>query len=105
MMMSRPYFHRVAHSSCGGLVCGSRVYSSSRQSCERITGTEVSPLPSLTLRQKRYHHLCWSLTADEVMLLGGRRSPNTTEIVYGSSSSKGFTLPYETSRACGIEVG
>jgi len=100
---------RLWHSSCGGLVCGgegSRSSSwSSQQSCERITGTEVSPLPSLTLRQERYHHLCWSLTADEVMLLGGRRSPNTTEIVYGSSSSKGFTLPYETSRACGIEVG
>merc|ERR1712154_456541 len=28
-----------------------------------------------------------------------------TEIVSGSSSSEGFTLPYKTNKACGIEVG
>merc|ERR1712241_934395 len=38
---------RYRHSSCGGLLCGSG--GSSSQSCERIAGTEVSPLPSLTL--------------------------------------------------------
>jgi len=95
---------RLSHSSCGGLVCGGWDLSSSLQSCERITGTEVSPLSSLTLRRGRYAHLCWSLTADKMMLLGGRYS-RTTEIVSGSSSSVGFTLPYETSEACGIEVG
>jgi len=47
---------RFRHSSCGGLLCGGSD-SSSRQSCERITGTEVSPLTSLTLRQGRCYHL------------------------------------------------
>merc|ERR1712241_146069 len=98
--------NRVDHSSCGGLVCGGGDPSSSQQSCERITGTEVSPLPSLTLREWRYDHLCWSLTAEKIMLLGGDwPGYNTTEIVSGSSSTEGFTLPYETDAACGIEVG
>jgi len=98
--------YRQYHSSCGGLLCGSHVSSASTsRSCERITGTEVSPLPFLTLRQGRYGHLCWSLPADKVMLLGGWKSGTSTEIVSGSSSSEGFTLPYKTQKACGIEVG
>ena len=88
--------YREYHSSCGGLLCGGRRHSSSWQSCERITGTEVSPLTSLTLRQGRVKHLCWSLPADKVMLLGGGWSDNSTEIVSGSSSTEGFTLPYKT---------
>ena len=54
--------HRWGHTSCSGLLCGGG--RSGRGSCEKITGTEVSPLPSLTLRQERRHHLCWSLPAD-----------------------------------------
>jgi len=103
---------RYYHTSCSGLLCGgwdsSRSSSSpSIRSCEKITGTEVSPLPSLTLRQRRRYHLCWSLPGpgDNIMLLGGDYSPNTTEIVSGSSSSEGFALPYKTDSACGIEVG
>jgi len=95
---------RAVHSSCGGLLCGGYELSSYR-SCERNTGTEVSHLPSLTLRQERQYHLCWSLPADKILLLGGAISPTTTEIVSGSSSSEGFTLPYKTDAACGIEVG
>jgi len=89
---------RYQHSSCAGLVCGGR-------SCEKITGTEVSALPSLTLRQRRQYHICWTLPGDNIMLLGGLSSPNTTEIVTGSSSTEGFTLPYRTNSACGMEVG
>merc|ERR1711971_306081 len=98
---------RVWHSSCAGIVCGGQTSSSSVRSCEKITGTEVSPLPSLTLRQARYNHLCWTQAGpgDQIMLLGGSSSPTTTEIVSGSSSSEGFTLPYRTRYACGIEVG
>ena len=92
--------NRAWHSSCGGLVCGGGdpVFSSSSslQSCERITGTEVSPLPSLTLRQERHAHLCWSLPNNKIMLIGGQGSPNTTEVVSGSSSSGSFDLPYDT---------
>jgi len=97
--------NRESHSSCGGLVCGGVSSSSSEQSCERINGTEVSPLPSLTLRQERLGHLCWSLTDAKIMLLGGYLSSTTTEIVSGSSSSEVFTLPYKTIDACGIELG
>jgi len=97
---------RRIHSSCAGLVCGGYPFSlSSWRSCEKITGTEVSPLPSLTLRQERWSHLCWTLPGDKIMLLGGDYSRTTTEIVSGSSSSEGFTLPYPTNEACGIEVG
>merc|ERR550539_1504331 len=107
---------RKDHSSCAGLVCGGRGKrgSLSVQSCEKFNGTSVSPLPSLTLRQKRQWHLCWTLPGpgDNILLLGGLSSPTTTEIVSGSSSfltyflpsSDSFNLPYNTIHACGIEV-
>ena len=92
---------RFGHSSCGDLICGGTKIESIGRSCEKITGTEVSPLPSLTLRQLRYGHLCWTLPRpssgrSQIMLLGGKYSPTTTEIVSGSSSTEGFTLPYRT---------
>ena len=89
---------RFAHTSCSGLVCGGYYSVPARRSCVKITGTEVSPLPSLTLRQERRGHLCWTQTGpgNKIMLLGGSTSPTTTEIVSGSSSSEGFTLPYKT---------
>ena len=91
---------RYYHSSCGGLLCGGGWSSSSRQSCERITGTEVSPLPSLTLTEERAAHLCWRLPGEEgILLLGGFRSPTTTEVISGTSSSASFQLAYKVS-AC-----
>ena len=90
---------RRYHTSCSGLICGgpsSSSSSSSLRSCEKISGTEVSPLPSLRLRQKRYGHMCWSLPGDKILLLGGDKSPRTTEIVTGSSSSDSFDLHYVT---------
>ena len=87
---------RYDHSSCSNLICGGAI---SPQTCEKITGTEVTPLPSLRLRQERYHHLCWSLPGpgdNKILLLGGRSSPTTSEIVSGSSSSESFELPYKT---------
>ena len=87
---------RRGHSSCGGLICGGGYSSSSLRSCERISGTEVSPLLSLTLLEKRKNHHCWSLPGDRVLLLGGDFSPNTTEVVNGVSSSGSFDLPFRT---------
>ena len=82
---------RAGHTSCSGLVCGGVWNSSSSpDTCEKITGTEVSPLPSLKLDQERYHHLCWSLpgdAGDKILLLGGRSSPTTSEVVSGSKST------------------
>ena len=87
---------RDSHSSCGGLLCGSWWSTSTYQSCERITGTEVSPLPSLTLTEKRAVHLCWKLPGDKILLLGGYYSPTTTEIISGTSSFASFQLAYNT---------
>ena len=86
---------RQGHTSCSGLICGGFSFSS-RRSCEEITGTEVSPIPSLTLRQQRGSHLCWSLPGNKIMLLGGEYSPKTTELVSRTSSSGSFDLPYKT---------
>ena len=49
------------------------------------------------LLEKRHSHLCWGLPSGEVLLLGGRESPTTTEKVSsdGSSSSADLTLPYD----------
>ena len=89
--------YRGWHSSCGGLLCGGYGSSSSLQSCERITGTEVSPLPSLTLTEERDYHLCWRLPGEEgILLLGGRYPPTTTEVISGTSSSASFQLAYKT---------
>ena len=88
--------YRKGHSSCGGLICGGPGSSSSWKSCVRITGTEVSPLPSLTLTQKRESHLCWRLPDDKVLLLGGGWEPTTTEVIIGATSSASFQLPYKT---------
>jgi len=98
---------RWGHTSCSGLVCGGQG-SSSLGSCEKISGTEVSPQASLTLRQGRAASLCWSLPGgNKTLLLGGWLSRNTSEVVSGSSSTAftAFTLPYTTNLACGIEVG
>ena len=88
--------YRRGHSSCGGLICGGPGSSSSWKSCVRITGTEVSPLPSLTLTEERWVHLCWRLPGDKILLLGGRLSPTTTEVISGTSSSASFQLAYKT---------
>ena len=88
---------RFGHSSCSNLLCGGGD-SSSSQSCLKITGTDISPLPSLTLRKLRWYHLCWSLPGDNnnILLLGGYYSPTTTELVSETESSDSFTLEYKT---------
>ena len=70
----------------------------SSQSCVKFESNGTfTPLP-VSLTEERDAHLCWSLPSGEVLLLGGFRSPTTTERVStdGSSSSADFTLPYDT---------
>ena len=92
---------KVFHSSCGGFLCG-HYYNqdwaeNSNLKCERIIGTEVSPLPSLTLTEKRSQHLCWRLPGEEgILLLGGSVSKTTTEVITPTSSSASFDLAYPT---------
>lgn len=86
----RPY-----HTSCSGLLCGGGSLPSTKETCVKINGTQITPLPSLTLRQERSGHLCWSLPGEETILLLGSYG-RTTEIVSGSSASYSFDLPYYT---------
>ena len=46
----------------------------------------------------RSGHLCWAVGPGEVLLLGGRESPRTTELVSsdGSQSEANFTLARDT---------
>ena len=46
----------------------------------------------------RSRHLCWAVSPDEVLLLGGKESPWTTELVRadGSQSEASFTLARNT---------
>ena len=95
---------RSDHTACSGLLCGGGLLQSTFEKCEKINGTHIIPLPSLTLRQHRRQHLCWNLPGeDNILLLGGyawpqRDADKTTEIVSGSGSSVSysFDLPYAT---------
>ena len=82
-------FYRM---QCGSLICGDR-------SCMDMNSWgSFSPAP-VSLLQRRKDHLCWSLPGGgEVILLGGKYSPTTTEIVSadGSSSKSGWDLKYKT---------
>ena len=83
---------RSIHTSCAGLVCGQEKFKPSR-GCEKINGTDIS----ITLKQRRAGHLCWSLPdQNKILLLGGSLSPATTELVSESSSSFSFHLQDET---------
>ena len=90
-----PYLpdHRSFHTFCGGLVCGGRSHSQDR------TCLKLGPLGFLranaSLQQPRKHHLCWNVP-EGVLLLGGKDSPSTTELVLrdGSASVSKFDLSH-----------
>ena len=83
--------NRAFHTFCGGLVCGGRFSS---RSCLKF-----GPLGFLranaSLQQNRLSHLCWNVP-EGVLLLGGKDSPSTTELVLrdGSASVSKFKLSY-----------
>ena len=58
---------------------------------------EYSPPMSRTSPSSPYH-LCWEGEDGDVLLMGGRYSETTTELVSadGSTSSDSFTLEYNT---------
>ena len=80
---------------CNNFLCGG---SPTFKSCEKFDGISSFEALSVSLIERREHHLCWGLPSGEVLLLGGRHSHTTTELVSadGSVSSTSFTLPYET---------
>ena len=83
---------RRSHSFCGQLLCGGT--SGGYQSCLKFDGENFTTT-EVTLANERSHHICWSV-GDDVLLLGGFKSPDTTEIVEadGFSSSPSFNLVY-----------
>ena len=82
---------RVGHTVCGGLLCGGK---DTDRSCLKF-----GPLGFLranaSLQQNRLSHLCWNVP-EGVLLLGGKDSPSTTELVLrdGSASVSKFNLSY-----------
>ena len=77
------------HTLCGGLLC-------SKKSCLKF-GPSGFVKTTVTLRQRRVHHLCWNVP-EGVLLLGGTESPSTTELVLrdGSASISEFELTHPT---------
>ena len=80
---------RRSHSLCGQLLCGGR---GGYQSCLKFDGENFTTT-EVTLANERSLHICWNV-GDDVLLLGGDQSPDTTEIVKadGLSSSPSFNL-------------
>ena len=76
---------RYGHTSCSGLICGGGGPTSTMRTCEKLNGTQISPLPFLTLIENRYDGLCWTLPGDNKILLLGPGT--TTEIVSGPQPS------------------
>ena len=87
---------------CGRLICGGLSSSSeSERSCLKLNPlTGVFTPTSVTLVEERLGHLCWDFEGEGGLnlLLGGIRSPRSTEMVtsYGLSSSANFSLQYDT---------
>ena len=99
---------RHAHTLCNRMVCGGwfgwhdGMLDDTSLSCELFDlPTSTFQSLSVTLLQRRAHHLCWGLANGDVLLLGGIKwngtileSQETTERVSadGSSSSAAFKL-------------
>merc|ERR1711874_1516 len=94
---------------CNNMICGGLGSPDPRRSCELFDGSSSFTRLPVTLLQRRSHHLCWGLKSGEVILFGGSddSSGNSTERISadGSSSSEDFSLPYNTSFSCGIDLG
>merc|ERR1711988_1925291 len=90
----------VGHSQCGNLLCG-------QNSCLKMTSTGSFSSAPVSLLQFRDNHLCWSLPGGggEVMLLGGSKSTEKTEVISSNfnSTKPSWDLKYKTRLACGVE--
>ena len=90
---------RWHHSLCGHLLCGGGYDSSTLRSCLMLdprTGN-FSPT-SVRMREERSSHLCWDVEGEggPTLLMGGRYSGFSTELVTLDGSSASFTLTYNT---------
>ena len=80
------------HEQVGLTVCGDRWNGENIQNCERFSNGQWRV--SHNLLQRRYSHSMWQ-SPEGILLMGGTKSPNTTELLQddGTSVHK-FTLPY-----------
>ena len=83
------------HSQDGLLLCGGE---SNREQCHAFHSDSGEWVRTHNLSEKRSGHSSWQREDGTVLLMGGRYSPTTTEIVSDSSavSTPGFSLKYNT---------
>ena len=83
---------RYGHTLCGGLLCGGG--QGTERSCLKF-GSSGFVKTTVSLKQKRDRHLCWNVPKG-ILLLGGKSSPSTTELVLrdGSASVMEFGLTH-----------
>jgi len=95
---------RSGASFCNNVLCGG---APADRSCEKFDGISAFNAMSVSLVERRDSHLCWGLQGGEVLLLGGRNSQTTTELISadGTSSKADFDLPFKIGFACGVEMG
>ena len=82
--------NRLGATFCNNFLCGGHP---SDRSCEKFDGNSFELLP-VSLVQPREFHMCWGLKSGDVILLGGKNSPTTSEVVSanGTLSSPSFNL-------------
>ena len=80
---------RYDHASVGGLVCGGW---GGLDSCEELSGAKWRV--SHSLQQKRIYHVMWQTPSQEILVMGGGYSEDTTERL--QQSGAGWKLKHKT---------
>jgi len=93
---------RYSHTQSGLITCGGGATSDSWTSCLSFTNGQW--VTSHQLQQSRYQHSSW-MSQHGVLLVGGSDSGNSTEkLTENGGSTQAFTLEYDISSACTIEL-
>jgi len=90
---------RTFHTMDGDTLCGGK---ESRKSCLKLRNGEWIEIP-WELNQERYNHVSWKKSNNDIVLMGGEGSLQTSEVLTDVGSNDGFQLKYSTSDACSIQ--
>jgi len=90
---------RIGHSMDGKIICGGQ---NTGNSCLKFEDGSWIAFP-WKLKQKRAYHVSWK-RQENVILMGGRDSPESSEVVSDYGSQTGFPLKYKTESACSIQL-
>ena len=82
---------RASHTVDNHILCGG---SWTQTSCLRYVAGKWTKYRN-NLKFGRYWHVSWRRQDGNVMLIGGRQSNNTSEVVSSSGHQKGFGLQHE----------